>query len=69
MGDSEMAMNPDGGANGRRRPAQPALNIDLMEQVLAAQNLRRAWKRVKANRGAPGTRADRPLPAGGRDGW
>jgi RNA-directed DNA polymerase len=25
-----------------------------MEEVLAAQNLRRAWKRVKANRGAPG---------------
>ncbi len=54
MSDSEVAMNPDGGANGRRRPTQPALNIDLMEQVLAAQNLRRAWKRVKANRGAPG---------------
>ena len=25
-----------------------------MERVLAAENLRRAWKRVKANRGAPG---------------
>jgi RNA-directed DNA polymerase len=26
----------------------------LMEEVLAAENLRRAWRRVKANRGAPG---------------
>lgn len=27
---------------------------DLLEHVLASDNLARAWKRVKANRGAPG---------------
>ena len=26
----------------------------MMEQVLAAENLRRAWQRVKSNAGAPG---------------
>jgi RNA-directed DNA polymerase len=33
---------------------QPALHDDLMARVMAPVNLRRAWKRVKANRGAPG---------------
>lgn len=33
---------------------QPALHDDLMVRVLDPENLRRAWKRVKANRGAPG---------------
>jgi len=31
-----------------------ALNEGLMELMLAPENLRRAWKAVKANRGAPG---------------
>ena len=31
-----------------------ALNDDLLEQVLAVDNLEAAWKAVKANRGAPG---------------
>ena len=47
-------MNPTGEIEGVRRIAQPALHVCLMEKVLAAENLRRAWKRVKANRGAPG---------------
>jgi RNA-directed DNA polymerase len=46
--------NPTGGVEGARRIAQPTLHVALMEKVLAAENLRRAWKRVKANRGAPG---------------
>jgi RNA-directed DNA polymerase len=33
---------------------QPALHEDLMERVLDSENVRRAWKRVKANKGAPG---------------
>ena len=31
-----------------------ATTIDLLEAVLASDNLARAWKRVKANKGAPG---------------
>jgi RNA-directed DNA polymerase len=46
--------NPTGGVERARRITQPALQVALMEKVLAAQNLRRAWRRVKANRGAPG---------------
>jgi len=38
----------------RRDAMQPALHDDLMERVLDSANLRRAWKRVKANKGAPG---------------
>jgi RNA-directed DNA polymerase len=38
-----------------RRPAiAPALGDDLMERVLASENLRKAWRQVKANHGAPG---------------
>jgi RNA-directed DNA polymerase len=47
-------MNPTGGADDRRCATQPALHDDLMARVLDPVNLRRAWKRVKANRGAPG---------------
>ena len=38
----------------RRDATQPALHDDLMERVLESENMRRAWKRVKANQGAPG---------------
>ena len=31
-----------------------ATTIDLLEAVLASDNLARAWKRVKSNKGAPG---------------
>ena len=55
MSDPHSMVNPNGGVEGRRREAKPALHVALMEEVLAAENLRRAWKRVKANRGAPGS--------------
>ena len=45
---------PERGSRGGRRITQPALHVAPMEKVLAAENLRRAWRRVKANRGAPG---------------
>jgi len=53
MGHSHPATNPPGGVGVRRVPMQPALHDDLMARVMAPVNLRRAWKRVKANRGAP----------------
>jgi RNA-directed DNA polymerase len=38
-----------------RRPViDPALSDDLMERVLTPENLRQAWRQVKANHGAPG---------------
>lgn len=45
---------PTGNAPGRRCVTQPALHDDLMARVLDRGNLTRAWKRVKANKGAPG---------------
>ena len=54
MTDFKPAMNPDGGAVPGRLVTQPALDMDLMELVVGSQNMHRAWKRVKANRGAPG---------------
>ena len=33
---------------------KPAFSIDLLEQVLASENLQAAWKRVRANKGAAG---------------
>jgi RNA-directed DNA polymerase len=54
VNDPHSMPNPTGGVEGARRIAQPALHVALMEKVIAAENLRRAWKRVKANRGAPG---------------
>ena len=54
MGHSHPSMNPSGGVGVRREPMQPALHDDLMVRVMAPSNLRRAWRRVKANRGAPG---------------
>ena len=38
----------------RRRVIDPALSDDLLERVLAPENLRKAWQQVKANHGAPG---------------
>ena len=54
MGHSQRSMNPTGRDTLRRGSTQPALYDDLMERVLDSENVRRAWKRVKANHGAPG---------------
>ncbi len=51
---SDLVLNPFGGAETRRTAIQPALGEDLMERVVDSANMRRAWKRVKRNNGAPG---------------
>ena len=54
MSDSSVAMNPTGGAGARHGLTQPALQVDLMQAVVAPDNMRAAWARVKSNKGAPG---------------
>jgi RNA-directed DNA polymerase len=54
MPHSESALNPTGGAESRRVDVPPALSGSLMQRVVSRENMRRAWKRVKANHGAPG---------------
>lgn len=55
MTDSRPMGNPSGGVGARRRFMKPSLDAKLMEQVVERENVRRAWRRVKANRGAPGS--------------
>ena len=54
MTNSTAVPNPTGGADGRRCAMQPALHDNLMQAVLTPENLKRAWKQVKSNKGAPG---------------
>ena len=50
-----FAMNPTGGADGSNTVVPPARQpAGLLKQVLDPENLNRAWRRVKANGGAPG---------------
>jgi RNA-directed DNA polymerase len=49
-----MVLNLTGGADCRRGPTKPSLHEDLMARVMDRANLKKAWKRVKANRGGPG---------------
>lgn len=64
-------MNPNGGAGARRSDTQPALHVELMEQVVGSENMRRAWRQVKANKGAPGIDGMRieDFPAYAREHW
>ena len=54
MESSHSTKSPTGGVAMRRAPTQPALHDGLLERVMDRNNLRRAWRQVKANRGAPG---------------
>ena len=53
MTDSQKT-GPSTATPSRRTVIDPALSDDLMERVLASENLRKAWHQVKANHGAPG---------------
>jgi RNA-directed DNA polymerase len=47
-------MNPDGGDGVWRDDIKPALD-NLMARILERDNVQAAWKRVKSNKGAPGS--------------
>ena len=38
----------------KREPERPVANNRLMEEVCERENLKKAWKRVRANKGGPG---------------
>ena len=51
------ALNPNGRSPGHRSEAEKERSCgesSLFEQVLESENLQKAWKQVKANKGAPG---------------
>jgi len=65
-GSPNTAKTPDGRADERETPDEPSqmlwpasgkhggTQVNLMEQILSRDNMLTAWKRVKANKGAPG---------------
>jgi RNA-directed DNA polymerase len=46
--------NPSGGMPMKRVIDQPTPEQHLLERILSRENMEMAWKRVKANKGAPG---------------
>jgi RNA-directed DNA polymerase len=54
MNNSNSSMNPDGGGVVWRDDKMPALD-NLMERILARENMQQAWVRVRSNQGAPGS--------------
>jgi len=52
--NSEHTLNPTGGVLSRRVMEEPASNLRLLERILSRENIGKAWKRVRANKGAPG---------------
>jgi RNA-directed DNA polymerase len=70
MNDSTKT-GPHRATASRRTDIDPALSDDLMERILAAENLRKAWRQGKANQGAPGVEGMtiEEFPAFAREHW
>jgi RNA-directed DNA polymerase len=47
-------VNPNGGVVYKRAEEVPFSKSHLLERILSAENIRRAWKQVRSNKGAPG---------------
>ena len=54
---SHDTVNPTGGVNMGHVMESPDPNDHLLGRVLSRENMQRAWKRVKANKGASGSDA------------
>jgi RNA-directed DNA polymerase len=52
--NSHNSTKPTGGVPMRRVVEPPEPNDHLLEQILSGDNVLKAWKRVKANKGKPG---------------
>jgi len=52
--NSQDTKKPIGGVNMRRVMESPDPNEHLLERILSRDNMSRSWKRVNANKGAPG---------------
>ena len=53
MGSHDL-MTPPGGESTGRGVGSTSPDQHLMERILSTRNVKKAWKRVYANRGAPG---------------
>ncbi|WP_242036540.1 group II intron reverse transcriptase/maturase [Leptolyngbya sp. FACHB-321] len=70
MNNSSSSMNPHGGDGVWRADREPALD-NLMARILERDNVKRAWERVKSNKGAPGSDGMtlEDFPAHAREHW
>lgn len=50
----ERALIPTGTQPDQRLDENPALNVNLLEQVLSSPNIRLAWKQARQNKGSAG---------------
>ena len=68
---SRNLMPPSGGSVSRRLDMPLFLDEYLLERILWPDNVERAWKRVKANGGAPGMdgMSIQEYPAFAREHW
>jgi RNA-directed DNA polymerase len=69
--NSGDTKKPNGGVYPRRVNETPALNENLLEKVLSRENMRKAWERVKTNKGAAGVdkMTLEEFPGFARDNW
>ncbi len=50
---SHNTKNSNEGVNMRRVIETPNPNVHLLERILSRDNMQKAWKRVKSNKGSP----------------
>lgn len=68
---SHNTKKPNGAVHMRRVTESPGPNDHLLERILSRENMRKAWKRVKSNKGAPGVdgMSTREFPEFTRNNW